>query len=117
MALLDTFRPVAALTDLLDKEKDAILKTDFSALQALAKPKENLMALVAKSQVPVATLSSLQNRIERNQRLLTASAKGIHMARERLASLKAPLPEFNTYGPAGTTTSMVRKSLTMKRKA
>lgn len=117
MALLDPFRPVSALMDLLDKEKEAILKSDFIMLQGLAKPKENLMSLVAKSQVPAATLNTLEKRIANNQRLLMASAKGIRRARERLMSLKSPSPDFNTYGPAGTTTSMVRKSLTMKRKA
>lgn len=117
MALLDAFRPVSALTDLLDKEKEALLKSDFSTLRALAKPKENLMAMIAKSQVPAESLSTLQKRIEGNQRLLLASAKGLRMARERLSSLKSPSSDFNTYGPAGTTTSMVRKSLTMKRKA
>ena len=76
MALLDAFRPVSALTDLLDKEKEALLKSDFSTLRALAKPKENLMAMIAKSQVPAESLSALQKRIEGNQRLLMASAKG-----------------------------------------
>ncbi|WP_321367229.1 hypothetical protein [uncultured Celeribacter sp.] len=117
MALLDAFRPVSALEDLLEKEKDAILKSDFQALEALAKHKENLMALVARSQVSTSSLTALKKRIERNRRLLQAAAKGIRSAQERLLTLKTPKPAFSTYGPAGTTTSMVRKSLTMQKKA
>ncbi|SFJ61895.1 hypothetical protein [Celeribacter neptunius] len=117
MAFLDAFRPAAALSKLLDREKEAILKSDFSTLETLAKSKESLMGQVARAQLPERSLKDLQRRADHNRRLLLASAKGIRTARERLLNLNKETKEFTAYGPAGATTSIARKSLTMKRKA
>lgn len=117
MALLDAFRPAAALSKLLDKEKDAILKSDFATLEALAKSKETLLPQVARAQLPETSLKDLQSRADHNRRLLLASAKGIRNARERLKNLNKVSSGFTAYGPAGATTSISSKSLTIKRKA
>ncbi|WP_434289812.1 hypothetical protein [Celeribacter sp. SCSIO 80788] len=117
MAFLDAFRPAAALADLLEREKTALLKGDFATLEELSKSKESLLALVAKSKTPPPVLKDLQNRSAHNKRLLMASAKGLRTARERILSLRAQSQGFTAYGPAGKTTEIERKSLTMKRKA
>ncbi|WP_460272873.1 hypothetical protein [Celeribacter sp. ULVN23_4] len=117
MAFLDAFRPVAAMSELLDKEKAAILKNDFSALESLLKSKETLLPLFAKTTASPEVLQDLQKRAEHNKRLLSASAKGVRMARERLLALRKSSQGFTAYGPAGTSTEIERKPLTMKRKA
>jgi flagellar biosynthesis/type III secretory pathway chaperone len=117
MALLDAFRPAAALSDLLDKEKATILKSDFSTLEKLSKTKESLLVMVAKAQISPSDLKALKQRSEHNSRLLMASAKGIKSAREKLLSLRSTSRSFTAYGPAGKTTPIGNKSLTMKRKA
>ncbi|PTQ75016.1 hypothetical protein [Celeribacter persicus] len=117
MAFLDAFRPAAALADLLDKEKAAILKGDFATLGVLLKSKESLLTIVAKSKTPAEVLKDLQKRSDHNKRLLMASAKGIRTARERILSLRNQVRGFTTYGPAGKATEIKRQSLTMERKA
>ncbi len=117
MALLDTFRPVSALSKLLDKEREAILKSDFETLQSLAKPKEKLVSLVARSRTPASRLTALQKRLEHNKRLLLASAKGIHAARENLVAISFASNDFTTYGPQGVMTKLSSKPLTIKKKS
>lgn len=117
MALLDTFRPVSALSKLLDKEREAILKSDFETLQSLARPKEKLVSLVARSRTPASRLTALQKRLEHNKRLLLASAKGIHAARENLVAISSASNDFTTYGPEGVMTQLSSKPLTIKKKS
>lgn len=116
MALLDAFRPVAALDALLDAEREALLSGDFARLAQAAEHKERLMAMVARSGASVQVLTRLSEKADHNSRLLLASARGARDARARIDTLRAP-KSFSTYGPQGTATRLGNKSLTMKHKA
>lgn len=116
MGLFDTRKPVQALTELLEKERAAILKAEFSTLAQVSGSKMSLMKLVAKSSATASELESLKSLTERNSKLLTASAQGFKAARKRLSMLRAPRPTFQTYGPSGSKSDIGHKSLTIKRK-
>lgn len=116
MALFDHLRPVAALSVLLDREKAALLKSDFKTLESLMASKETLLPLVAKCQIPEHRLRDLKRRAEQNRVLLLASAKGITSAVESLRSLRQASRSCVTYGPAGKALDIGNKSLTIKTK-
>lgn len=116
MGLFDTRKPVEALTELLEKERIAVLKAEFATLAQISGPKMSLMKLVAKSSATASELETLKLLTERNRKLLTTSAQGFKSARKRLSMLRAPRPTFQTYGPSGSMSNIEHKSLTIKRK-
>mgnify|MGYP005990061041 CR=1 FL=1 len=116
MALFNTRRPVQSLTDLLEKEHAAILKAEFATLAQVSASKMSLMQSVAKSSATPHELEALKTLTERNSQLLAASAQGFKSARKRLSMLRAPRPNFQTYGPSGSKSEIGNKSLTIKKK-
>ncbi|MCA0044248.1 hypothetical protein [Celeribacter litoreus] len=117
MALLDQFRPVAALNTLLERERAVILKGEFDKLEHFIKAKETLLPLVAKSNASERTLAALRKESERNQALFRAASKGVKAAALRLRTLRDSSQSFTAYGPNGAATSIGHKSLSLKRKA
>lgn len=117
MKFFDSLRPITALTDLLDKERAALLSGDFRALRKLGGPKESLMKAVARAQPSPKELDALKKLTERNRRLLVASARGIKSAKNRISNLQLKPATLNTYGPSGGMTQIGGNSLTIKRKA
>lgn len=116
MGLFDTLQPVKALTDLLEKEHNAILKAEFATLAQVSASKMSLMKSVARSSPTKNDLDALKTLTERNSRLLAASAQGLKSARKRLSMLYAPRPSLQTYGPSGSMSQIGNKSLTIKKK-
>lgn len=116
MGLFDSLKPVQALTELLEKERAAILKAEFATLAQVSASKISLMKSVAKSTATERELETLKSLTERNSKLLAASAQGLRSARKRLSMLRAPKPAFQTYGPSGSMSDIGHKSLTIKRK-
>ncbi|AJE44802.1 flagellar protein FlgN [Celeribacter indicus] len=116
MTILDTFRPAAALSELLDKEREAIRKADFDTLGRLLATKQSLLALVAQAKLPEPVLAELKHRAERNGRLLDACAEGVRAAQERLIAMRASSRSFTAYGPAGQTMAIGGKPLTVTTK-
>lgn len=117
MTLLNSFRPAAALSELLEKEREAIAQNDFDMLAKLLKHKEVLLRRIAQANLPERVLSPLKSQSEANNRLLVASAQGIKTARSSLASLRNPAPDLTTYGPAGATTTIRSKGRMLTHKA
>jgi hypothetical protein len=116
MGLFDSVKPVQALAVLLEKERAAILKAEFSTLAQVSASKMSLMKSVAKSSATANELEALKALTERNRKLLVASAQGFKSARKHLSMLRAPRPTFQTYGPSGSMSDIGHKSLTIKRK-
>ncbi|MEM5476677.1 hypothetical protein [Pacificibacter sp. AS14] len=116
MGLFSTMKPVQALTELLEKERVAILKAEFATLAQISASKMSLMKSVAKSSATASELEALKSLTERNRKLLAASAQGFKSARKRLSMLRAPRTTFQTYGPSGSMSDIGHKSLTIKRK-
>lgn len=117
MTLFNAFRPAVALSDVLDKERKAILDSDFEALAKLMTYKEALLPRVVQANLPAHVLAPLKLQSEANNRLLAAAANGIKSAKSRLTALRRPAASFTTYGPAGAPTSIGQKPKTITRKA
>lgn len=116
MGLFSTLQPTKALTQLLEKEHDAIIKAAFSTLPQISASKLILMQSVARSSATPHELEVLKKLTERNRTLLLASARGLQSARKRLSILRAPKPMLQTYGPNGVVSDIGNKSLTIKKK-
>ena len=117
MSLFDKLRPAHALTNLLEKERVALLAGNFADLQKLGANKEALMKSVARSKPSQKEIVSPQKLTNRNRRLLIASSRGVRSAQMRIAKLRAKPAALNTYGPSGGITSIDDKPLTIKKKA
>lgn len=117
MSIFSALRPAHALTNLLERERAALLKGNLTDLQKIGVNKETLMKAVARSKPTQAEITSLQKLTNRNRRLLIAASKGVRSAQMRITKLRAKPAALNTYGPSGGITSMGDKSLTIKRKA
>lgn len=116
MSLFEMVPPSKALSDLLEKEHSAILKSQFATLASLSASKIALMKSVARSNATQNDLERLKTLSERNSKLLAASAEGLKSARQSLSRLRAPHPAFQTYDPSGTRLNIDNKPLTIKKK-
>jgi hypothetical protein len=116
MGLFDAVKPIQALTQLLEKEHDAIVRAEFATLGQISTSKATLMQSVARSSAKPHELEVLKKLTERNRTLLLASARGLQSARKRLSMLRAPKPTLQTYGPTGMMSNIGNKSLTIKKK-
>jgi hypothetical protein len=116
MGLFNTLKPTKALTQLLEKEHDAIIKAKFSTLPKISASKVILMQSVARSSATPHDLEVLKKLMDRNRILLLAAARGLQSARKHLSMLRAPKPTLQTYGPNGVVSDISNKSLTIKKK-
>lgn len=89
-------RVVAALADLLDRERAALLAGDLQALPALVRRKERLVAALAAG--PPTALEQVAAALRRNQVLLAAARDGVSAVRALTAG---PGQDQQTYAPDG----------------
>lgn len=93
---------IGALSDLIDREKAAILDGDFAVLAKLADRKTALVAQINSIATPQeASLLRVQEKIQRNQELLSRAMEGVRTVSARLAELKRVRDGLQTYDAQG----------------
>ncbi|MGC1497588.1 MAG: flagellar biosynthesis protein FlgN [Sulfitobacter sp.] len=91
-----------ALDDLLEAERDALLKGDLEKLTSMLPRKEALIdALNEGIHTDLSTLESLDKKVRRNQLLLDGAMEGIRNVAQRLAELRRLRGSLETYGSDG----------------
>ena len=93
---------IDALSDLLDSEREALLKGDLERLAEMLEPKETLIeAINALPKENVNSLRRLDNKVKRNQLLLDGALEGIRAVATRMAELRQVRNGLETYGADG----------------
>ena len=98
--LFDLNTAAEALDDLLEQERRMILDGRIEGLTGTNQHKEQLVRRLA-DQTDVPALNHLRRKVERNQTLLAAAARGLKAARGQLAAIKGEKPPMRTYGADG----------------
>ena len=110
MALFD-FRDTAdALADLLDREREAILKGRFDLLERLIPEKERLTARLTPDAVGDKAVRGLKQKADHNARLLDAMRVGLRDAGARIAAIRKAPEDLHTYDATGRRTILGQKS-------
>ncbi|WP_299664371.1 flagellar biosynthesis protein FlgN [uncultured Ruegeria sp.] len=94
--------PIRALEDLLDLERVALVEGELGELNRLVPEKESLIdALNELSVMNSGDLVRVQQKVARNQALLSSAAEGIRAVAERMSELRRVRQEFSTYDATG----------------
>jgi len=109
MALFNLTSAAEALEDLLDRERSLIKSGRIDAVVRLGHEKERLLGRLSRHPDGADILRRLQSTAERNQALLTAAARGIKAAANRLETIRAGQPGLRTYGRDGAATDLARR--------
>ncbi|MBE0455471.1 flagellar protein FlgN [Roseovarius autotrophicus] len=95
-------RVIRAVSTLLERELNCLLRGDLASLATLAGEKEVLVAqLRATGAIEPALFADLREKVIRNQDLLDAALHGIRRASARLAAYRQLRKEMATYDPQG----------------
>lgn len=93
---------ITELNDLLDAEREALLKGDLERLNDLLVPKEALIeAMNAIPQTDLSAMQTLNQKVKRNQLLLDGAMEGIRAVAERMTQLREVKGALETYGADG----------------
>lgn len=117
MALFRLPPVVDALDDLLDRERQAILKGDLDRLVRLAPEKERLLGLLAGASADERRILRLRQKADRNQELLRAVARGIRAARQRITRSRASAQDFKTYDKGGRSQKLSQPGKGVEKRA
>lgn len=90
---------IDALTDLLEKERAALLSGDIDALARLAPQKERILQSLDAADRPA--LEALHGKALRNQELIDSALQGIRDVTERLQALRLARRSLETYDRQG----------------
>lgn len=93
---------IRQLDNLLDVERDALLKGDLEALSIIVEDKERLIA--ALNETDMATTEELvpmNDKVRRNHILLEQALNGIRSVSRKLAELRESRKAFDTYDRLG----------------
>ena len=113
MTLFDRRNKSERLASLLDRERAALLRGDFSALRNLATEKERLMSLIAREQPAGHWLEMIRRKVARNHTLLSAARQGILSVSRDLG---AGATEFGTYDGEGQRNAAPQKVTMLERR-
>lgn len=92
---------IEALTDLLKRERKALLVADFKTLEALVPRKVALFEKMSTLDLPEGRLRDLQTDIGRNQDLLRSAMEGIKVVSARLKDARTARAGLNMYDGQG----------------
>ena len=96
---------IAALDELLNAERKALLHGDLDAITRLLEQKEALIGrLGAMEDSEQAALTKLQGKVARNQALLDGALRGIRMVASRMSALRQIRKTVETYDEKGCKT-------------
>ncbi|WP_299349248.1 flagellar biosynthesis protein FlgN [uncultured Shimia sp.] len=93
---------LSQMVDLLDKERQAMLKGDLDMLTRLIADKERLLEQLETYQPDQKNdLSALRAQVESNQTLLASTLEGVHSVANRLQVLRHVQRSLETYDSLG----------------
>ena len=95
-------KAVSDLLDLVEEERNAVLRGDLDHVARVFERKSDLIvALNGMEVADNAELEELRNQIERNQMLVEAAKRGAHMAVDRLKSMRRSRETLTLYDAHG----------------
>ncbi len=117
MALFNIPSVVDALDDLLNRERQAILTGNLDALSRYLPEKTRLLERLAGSTDDVVRLGRLRDKVDRNQALLAAVARGIKSVSRRIESMNSPATSLRTYEKGGDFQELQVNSTSLEKRA
>ena len=105
------------LTDLLEKERTAILSGAFGDLTQLAPEKERLLMELPGEEIGTRQLRRISAAVSRNQTLLAAAIEGVKTVTERLDVLRKSREGFDAYDQSGGRSRVGPAKSAFERKA
>lgn len=105
------------LTELLERERVAILSGAFGDLAVLAKDKERLLSDLPNQELGARQLRFISAAVSRNQTLLAAAIEGVRSVTDRLEELRVSRKGFNAYDPKGARSHVGAAQSAFERKA
>lgn len=116
MAQSDAPAILDALEDFLERERGLILAGDLDRLGRLLPHKADLLERLQGTGADPAALDRLRNGADRNQRLLSAAARGIRSVTRRLQGMKDGQARFTTYDPTGMRQPLAQGPFRLERR-
>ncbi|RWR08269.1 hypothetical protein [Paenirhodobacter populi] len=107
--------PATRLSGILEQERRAILSGDFARLPQLIEAKERLTS--APLDLSREDAAALQQAAQQNQRLLSASLRGVRSALNRLQQIDEGARGYTGYDRNGQATSIRRSEGNVERRA
>ncbi|NSX56563.1 hypothetical protein [Parasulfitobacter algicola] len=103
----DSTHVIAKIADILEKERQAMIRGDLNILSELTGQKEKLHDALSKS-APLShsDIVQLKRRAEQNQKMLEAVKQGISSALNRLSSIRDAQKPLTVYGASGQISSL-----------
>lgn len=89
------------LSEILEKERSAILDGAFEHLTILAPEKERLLADLPEQSLDIRQLRRISAAVLRNQTLLAATIEGVRAVNDRIEVLRRARDGFSAYDRAG----------------
>jgi hypothetical protein len=105
------------LSELLEKERSAIVSGAFEDLTLLAPEKERLLLTLTTQDVGVRHLRMISAAVSRNQTLLAAAIEGVKTVAERIEVLRKARDGFETYDRSGERSHVGTPRTGFERKA
>lgn len=117
MAIFKTRNVFDRLEDLLDRERNAVLKGDFAELETMFAEKELLLAAVLRQPSHSERLQVLKDKTTQNQKLLNAAGRGIRAVSNFLKTLTQTDIALKTYDQCGHRESNSKDDSSLERRA
>ena len=106
-----------AVSELLDAEREALLKGDIEGLERLAQMREQALDELSQANPSDGALVRLHAKAERNRLLLLAAARGLKTVAERIKVLRQGNAGLRTYDQNGRRPATAARPVTLKRRA
>lgn len=91
------------LDDVLDWERDALLKGDLDSIVRSLQSKEHLLDALSQIEIDTqAGLDALKQKATHNQHLLNSALEGIRAVADRIAALRQARNTLETYDKTGS---------------
>jgi hypothetical protein len=91
---------------LLDREREMILSGKIDGLPRVTQEKERLIGRLAGMDTETGALARVRGKVERNQELLAAAARGLKAATRRMGAMTKRETNLRTYGRDGASASL-----------
>ena len=108
----------AALDDLLDRERQALLRGDLDGLIRLHASKESLLEQLNRTGGDLDNLSAVQKKLHRNQSLVQSALRGVRSAIQKVQQARNNQGQVVTYTESGSRNTVhVTSTGSMERRA
>ena len=98
----DPQRLIEELDEILDQERQALVRGELEKIESLLARKESIIGqLNAFEELERAELSKVQSKVSRNQELLNSAMQGIRSVAARMAELRRVKKGLDVYDRSG----------------